>query len=104
MKQRISRTQSFNSEQQQRLRQQELTSKVEVGQQAELIRGLLKSWLNSERAGILDKIRKAQAPDDLAMIRGQLLGLDSFVDHLQNLINQGENAIAAIASSIPETD
>ena len=104
MRQKISRTQSFNSEQQRRLRQQELARRVETGQQATLIRGLLDSWLQAEQEEVLDKLRRAGTADELVVLRGHLLGIDSFADHLKNLVNQGENAMASIASSIPETD
>ena len=104
MQQKMSRTLSYNSEQQKRLRQQELSRRVEVGQQAKLVRELLESWLLLERDELLGKLRKAATTEELVLVRGQLLGVESFAERLTHLVNQGENAMAAIASSIPETD
>ena len=104
MQQRMNRPQSFNNEQQKRLRQQELSRRVEVGQQAQLIRELLESWLLLEREELLGKLKKALTTEELVLIRGQLLGVESFAERLTHLVNQGENAMAAIASSIPDKD
>ena len=104
MQQKTSRTQSFNNEQQKRLRQQELSKRVELGQQAQLIRELLESWLRLEEVALMAKLRNAGTPEELVLIRGHLLGVESFAERLDHLVNQGENAMSAIASSIPATD
>lgn len=103
MQPKMNRT-PFASEQQKRQRQQELKQRAELGQQAELIRALLQPWHSAQEAEVLDKLRKANSIDDLTLVRGQLLGLDSVFSHLQSLVNQGDNAMAALKSSIPARD